>query len=82
MAQLGLVLFTENQDRSAVPMKPDRPGLRRVVGIDGSEPDDLLLAKATIDVPAESAAEVYHPDLLGTLKKACSDVWFQTTTSQ
>ena len=36
------------------------------MGIDGGEPDDLLLAKATIDVPAESAAEVYHPDLLIT----------------
>ena len=32
--------------------------LRRVVRIDSGEPDDLLVAEPTINVPAEFAAEV------------------------
>jgi hypothetical protein len=60
MAQLGLVFFTEDQDRFTIPMKPDRPRLRPSVRIDGRKPDDLLSTKATIHVPAESAIEVYH----------------------
>ena len=41
MPQLGLASFTENQDRLVVPMKPDRPRLGCIVGIDGGEPDYL-----------------------------------------
>jgi hypothetical protein len=39
-------------------MKPDRPRLRRVVGVDSREPDDLFLAQATIHVPAESTSHL------------------------
>ncbi len=52
MPQLGLVSFTENQDRLVVPMKPDRPRLGCIVGIDGGEPDYLLFAKPAPDVSA------------------------------
>jgi hypothetical protein len=60
MSKLGLVFFTQDQDCFVVPMKPDRPRLRRVLGVDSREPDDLFLAQATIDVPAESISEVEH----------------------
>jgi hypothetical protein len=60
MAQLGLVPFAEDQNSFAVPMKPDRPRLRRVVRIDGGQPDDLLLAQATVYVTPKSSAEIKH----------------------
>jgi hypothetical protein len=58
MLQLGFVSFAEDQGGLAVPMKPDRSRLRRALRIDGGEPDDLLLAEATVYTPSEFAAEV------------------------
>jgi hypothetical protein len=61
--QLGFVPFAEDQNCPTVPVKPDGPGLRGVVSIDGNKPDDLLLAKPTLNVPPESGAEVQHQEL-------------------
>jgi len=60
MPQLCLLSFAEDQNSFAIPMKPDRPRLRRVVRIDGGQPDDLLLPEATVNVPPKSAAEIQH----------------------
>jgi hypothetical protein len=44
MLHFGRLSLTEDQYRSAVPVKPDWPGLGTAVRINCGQPDDLLLA--------------------------------------
>jgi hypothetical protein len=60
MAHFGCRRLAKDQDGLTVPMKPDRPGLRRVMRVYGREPDDLLLAEATLYLASDWGIEIGH----------------------
>ena len=60
MAHLGRRRLAKDQDGLTVPMKPDRPGLRRALRAYGREPDDLLLAEATLYFASDRGVEIGH----------------------
>jgi hypothetical protein len=60
MAQFGRRRLAKDQDGLTIPMKPDWPGLRRVMRVYGREPDDVLLAEATLYLASDARIEIGH----------------------
>src|SRR5574341_741299 len=60
MLQLGCVPLAKVQHGLTVPVEPNRPWLRTVMRVDRREPNDLLLAEASVDPTPESGCEVNH----------------------
>ncbi len=62
MAHFGRGGLAQDQDGLTIPMKPDRPGLRRMMRVYGREPDDVLLAETTLYLASNGGIEVgYEP---------------------